>query len=123
MQSYPVGGLMFARLGAKAMLVAALAAMVFFGIGLIGIGFATWLAVKFGPAGGYLLAGGVLLLVAVVWMLFWMASRPRKKPEEKPDFASSIFATLARETPWAAVASAGLVGIANLFLNRNKSKK
>jgi hypothetical protein len=36
---------------------------------------------------------------------------------------NSLFTTLARETPWAAVAGAGLVGIANLFLNRHKNKK
>ncbi len=114
---------MFARLSAKAMLVAGLAAMVFFGIGLIGLAIATWLAMQFGAAGGYLIAGGILLAIPTLWILVWLAARPRKKPEEKPDFASSIFATLARETPWAAVLSAGLVGALNLFLNRNKNKK
>jgi hypothetical protein len=114
---------MFARLGAKLMQIAALAAMVFFGIGLVGVGAATWLAAQFGPAGGYLITGGVLLMIALVWMLIWKVSQPRKKPEPKNDFASSIFATLAREAPWGAVASAGLVGIVNLFLNRHKNKK
>jgi hypothetical protein len=114
---------MFGRLSAKAMLVAAFAAMVFFGIGLIGLAVATLLAAKFGIAGGYLMAGGILLLVPVVWIVILFASRPRKKPQEKNDLMNMIFATLARETPWAAVAGAGLVGIANLFLNRNKTKK
>jgi hypothetical protein len=114
---------MFGRLSAKAMLVAAFAAMVFFGIGLIGAGVATLLAAKFGIVGGYLIAGGILLLLPILWIIILFASRPRKKPEEKNDFMTLIFATLARETPWAAVAGAGLVGIANLFLNRNKTKK
>jgi hypothetical protein len=114
---------MFARLSAKAMLVAGLAAMVFFGIGLIGLAGATWLAARFGAAGGYLIAGGVLLAIPILWILIWLAARPRRKVEEKPDIASSIFTALARETPWAAVLGAGLVGIANLFLNRNKNKK
>jgi hypothetical protein len=114
---------MFGRLSAKAMLVAAFAAMVFFGIGLIGLAVATFLAAKFGMVGGYLIAGGILLLVPVLWILILLGSRRRKKPEEKNDLMNMIFATLARETPWAAVAGAGLVGIANLFLNRNKPKK
>ncbi len=36
---------------------------------------------------------------------------------------NSIFTALARETPWAAVVGAGLLGVTNLFLNRNKNKK
>jgi hypothetical protein len=105
------------------MLLAGLAAMVFFGIGLIGLAIATMLTAKFGAAGGYLIAGAILLLIPILWILVMLASRPRKKPEEKPDFASTIFASVARETPWAAVLGAGLVGVANLFLNRNKNKK
>jgi hypothetical protein len=114
---------MFARISAKAMVIAGLAALVFFGVGLIGVGVATWLAAKFGPAGGYLIAGAIFLLVALMWMLVWLSAGSRKKPEEKPDIASSIFTAMARETPWAAVLGAGLVGVANLFLNRNKNKK
>jgi hypothetical protein len=114
---------MFRRLSAKAMLVAAFAAMVFFGIGLIGVSIATLLTAKFGAAGGYLIAGGILLLIPILWIIILFASRPRKKPEEKNDFVNAIFTVLARETPWAAVMGAGLVGIASLFLNRNKTKK
>ena len=36
---------------------------------------------------------------------------------------NSLFTAMARETPWAAVVGAGLVGAFNLFLNRNKNKK
>ena len=114
---------MFARLSAKVMLVAALAAMMFFGIGLIGLAGATLLAARFGIAQGYLIAGAVLVAIPLLWLVIKLASRPRKKLEEKPDFATALFTTLARETPWAAVASAGLVGIASLFLNRHKNKK
>jgi hypothetical protein len=112
---------MFARLSAKAMLLAALAAMVFFGIGLIGSGLATWLSIQFGPSGGYLIAGGVLIVAAILWVLLLSASRPRRKPEEK-DFTTSLFTAMARETPIVAILGAGLVGVANLFLNRNKNK-
>ena len=113
---------MFARLSAKAMLLAALAAMVFFGIGLVGLAIATWLSTQFGPAGGYLIAGGVLILVPILWVLLLAVSRPRKKPPEK-DFTTTLFTAMARETPWVAVLGAGLVGVANLFLSRNRNKK
>ncbi len=113
---------MFARLSAKAMLLAALAAMVFFGIGLVGLATATWLATQFGVAGGYLMAGGLLILIPILWILLMAASRPRKKPEEK-DFTTILFTAMAREAPWVAVLGAGLVGVANLFLSRNKNKK
>jgi hypothetical protein len=36
---------------------------------------------------------------------------------------TAIIAALAKETPWIAVVGAGLAGVANLFLNRNKSGK
>jgi hypothetical protein len=112
---------MFARLSAKAMLLAALAAMVFFGIGLIGLATATWLSVQFGVAGGYLIAGGLLILIPILWVLLLAASRPRRKPAEK-DFTTSLFTAMARETPIAAILGASLVGVASLFLNRNKNK-
>ncbi len=74
---------MFGRLSAKAMLVAGFAAMVFFGIGLIGLAVATLLAEKFGVAGGYLIAGGILLLIPILWIIILSASRPRKNAKKK----------------------------------------
>jgi hypothetical protein len=36
---------------------------------------------------------------------------------------TAIIAALAKETPWIAVVGAGLAGMAELFLNRNKPRK
>jgi hypothetical protein len=117
---------MFARLGAKIVMATGAVALVFFGIGLIGLAIATVLTPHFGAAGGYAIAGGVLSGPPLLWAVIVVASRrarPAPPSSGGRDLMSSIFAALARETPWAAVVGAGLVGVANLFLNRNKTKK
>jgi hypothetical protein len=117
---------MIARLTAKLVFVAAAIALVFFGIGLIGLAIATALVPYVGTALGYAIAGAILLLPPFLWALVVSASQPAKKPVAEGggrDLMNSIFTALARETPWAAVMGAGVVGIANLFLNRNKNKK
>jgi hypothetical protein len=116
---------MFARLSAKLVMVATAIAMVFFGVGLIGLAVATALARYFGAAGGYAIAGAILLGPALLWAAIICASVPAKRavPSGGRDLMSSMFSALARETPWAAVLGAGLMGAANLFLNRNKTKK
>jgi hypothetical protein len=117
---------MFAQLSAKVIAVAAAVALVFFGVGLIGFAIATVLAPHFGIAGGYAIAGAIFLVPPLLWAIIVIASRPAKQavpPSGGRDLMNALFAALARETPWAAVVGAGLVGVANLFLNRNKSKK
>jgi len=117
---------MFARLSAKIIVVGAAVALVFFGIGLIGLAIATVLAPHFGAAGGYAIAGAVLLVPPLLWAILVIATRPARRavpPSPGGDLMNSLFAALARETPWVAVVGAGLVGAANLFLNRNKTKK
>jgi len=52
---------MFARLTAKAILVATAIAMAFFGIGLLGMALAGALASALGVVGGYAVTGAVLL--------------------------------------------------------------
>jgi hypothetical protein len=118
---------MFARLGAKAILLAAAIAMAFFGVGLIGLAVATVLAPYFGAAEGYAIAGAILLVPPLSWAAIMILTR-RARPSATPpsggrDLMNSVFTALARETPWAAVAGAGLIGVVNLFLNRNKTKK
>jgi hypothetical protein len=117
---------MFARLNAKLVFVAASVALVFFGIGLLGLAIATALLPYVGAALGYAIAGAILLLPPLVWAVI-ASSEPAKKPVQENgggrELMNSLFTALARETPWAAVAGAGLVGVANLFLNRNKNKK
>ncbi len=114
---------MLTRLTAKLVMVAAAIALVFFGIGLIGLAIATLLTPHFGAAGGYAIAGAIMLVPPLLWAAIVCIARPpcREAPPNR-DLMNSIFSGLARETPWAAVVGAGLVGVANLFLNRNKPK-
>jgi hypothetical protein len=115
---------MLARLSAKAVLLAISLGMAFFGVGLLGFALAKSLTVLFGEAGAYAIAGGVLLLPPFFWALIKMAFRPAKPP---PTPASGVFAALiaavAKETPWIAVAGAGLTGLIEMFLKRNKPRK
>ena len=115
---------MLARLSAKAVLLAVAVGMAFFGVGLLGFALAESLIVRFGPAGAFAIAGGVLLLPPFFWAIARLAFRP--KPPPRPA-AAGLFATLiaavAKEAPWAAVVGAALTGVAELFLNRNKPGK
>src|ERR1700719_2020770 len=99
---------MFARLGAKLVMAAVAIALVFFGIGLIGFAIATLLTPHFGAASGYAMAGAILFLPALIWACIVCISRPRRRePPPGQELIKSVFAVLARETPWAAVVGAG----------------
>ncbi len=117
---------MFARLTAKAILAAAAIAMAFFGIGLLGLALASALVQALGVAGGYALAGGILLVPPLIWVVAGTISRPRKPPPPPPannELTRALLAAVAKETPWVAIIGAGIVGAVNMFLNRNKSAK
>ena len=118
---------MFARLSAKAILLAAAIALVFFGIGLIGLGIAASLEPFVGAAWAYAIAGGAFPAAASD-----LGDRHRQLPSGPARTArhagarqimTAIFAALAKETPWIAIVGAGLAGAAELFLNRNKPQK
>jgi hypothetical protein len=117
---------MFARLSAKAVLLAAGVALVFFGVGLIGLGIAAGLEPFVGAAWGDVITGALFLLPPLIWALAIISARPaRPAPVDtgSRQIMTAIIAALAKETPWIAVVGAGLAGVANLFLNRNKAGK
>ena len=116
---------MFARLSARVILLAAGMALVFFGVGLIGLGIAAALTPLVGAAWGDVSAGGLFLLPLLIWALAIVSIRPPRRAENSGarQIMAAIFAALAKETPWIAVVGAGLAGITELFLNRNKSRK
>ncbi|HEX4177033.1 MAG TPA: hypothetical protein VHY57_01290 [Rhizomicrobium sp.] len=115
---------MFARLTAKAVLAAAVIAMAFFGIGLLGMALASFLVKAVGPVGGYALSGVVLLVPPLVWAAVMHLSQPKKQPAPvNNELVRVLLAAVAKETPWIAIVGAGLASAANLFLNRNKSQK
>ena len=94
---------MLARLSAKAVLLAIGLGMAFFGIGLLGFALAESLVERFGAAGAFAIAGGVLLLPPFFWAIARLAFRPKPPP---PSAAAGIFtalivAALAKKRPWA----------------------
>jgi predicted dinucleotide-binding enzyme len=115
---------MFARLIAKAILAAAGIAMAFFGVGLLGTALALALAKTVGVVDAYALAGAVLLVPPLIWVIVKLSSRPKKRAATADsELTRVLLAAVAKETPWVAIIGAGLVGAANMFLNRSKSPK
>jgi hypothetical protein len=116
---------MFARLTAKAVLAAAAIAMAFFGIGQLGMALASALVAALGTVGGYAVAGAVFLLPPLIWAIVIHVSRARRPPPPpvNNELMRVLLAAVAKETPWIAIIGAGLAGVANMFLNRNKSPK
>lgn len=114
---------MFARLIAKALLVTAAAALIFFGIGLLGVALAHVLTAFFGAAGAYAVAGAALLVLALGLVGILALTKPRRRPPPPPGaFVSMLMGSLAKDLPWAAVLSAGLAGVTEMLLKRNRNK-
>ena len=110
---------MFARFGAKFLLMAAATALVFFGVGLLGLALAAALVTQLGTAGAYALTGGIMLLTVLAGMGIHAAMRQRRPPPPPPQgLAGLLLGNLARDLPWAAVISAGVAGLADLMLKR-----
>lgn len=114
---------MFARLSAKALILVAAAALIFFGVGLLGVALASALAAMVGIAGAYAVAGVVMLLLALAIVGLMALARPRRPPPPPPGaFISLLLGGLAKDLPWAAVLSAGLAGVTELLLKRNRTR-
>jgi hypothetical protein len=117
---------MFARLSAKAILLAAGIALVFFGVGLIGLGIAASLEPFIGAAWADAVTGILFLLPPLIWAIAIVSIRPARPAPANAgarQIMTAIVAALAKETPWIAIVGAGLAGAADLFLNRNKPQK
>ena len=122
------GGFMFARSECKSMSWhGAAIALIFFGVGLIGLGIAAGLEPFVGAPWADAIAGAVFPAAA-----FDLGGRHRQHPSgparaarhrRRPPDHDSDLRGAAKETPWMAMVGAGLAGAADLFLNRNKPKK
>ncbi len=114
---------MFARLGAKFLLLVAAAALVFFGVGLLGLALASALVAQFGNTGAYALTGGIMLLVVLAGFGVSAIFRPRRPPPPPPqNFFALLMGALARDVPWPAVASAGLLKLVDVIVKRQRAK-
>jgi hypothetical protein len=114
---------MFARIGAKAVLLVMALAAVFFGVGLLALSIAVALAPLVGQAWGDAIAGAILVVPPLLWALVVSLSAPPRRPPANNGVLGMMFGALARETPWLAVVGASLAGIAEMVLNRNKPRK
>ena len=112
---------MLARLAAKAFLAMVGVALIFFGVGFIVLGIATALRPYVGGAWADVIAGAIFLGPPLIWAIAIASTRPPKPAPSQ--VAAELLTTLARETPWLALLSAGLAGAANMFRKRHKSRK
>ncbi len=111
---------MFARLATKILLLVAAAALVFFGIGLLGLAGATFLIAQVGAATAYAVAGGIMVLAGLVIVLVMRTRRP--PPPPPGGFATLLLGALAKDLPWATVLSAGLAGVTEMVLKRRRTR-
>ena len=115
---------MFARLAAKALLLAACAALIFFGIGLLGVALASALAASLGVTAAYAVSGATLLVLALLVVAIMSLVKPRRPPPPPPGaFISMLLGGLARDLPWAAVLSTGLAAVTEMLLKRKGRAK
>jgi hypothetical protein len=112
---------MFARLSAKALLLTAAAALIFFGVGLLGMAMASALVALLGTAGAYAVTGAVMLFLSLVIVGLMALAKPRRPPPPAAGaFATMLLGALAKDLPWAAVVSAGIAGVTEMLLRRNR---
>ncbi len=118
-----------ARMGAKAAAAAVLAligvALIFFGVGFLAYALASALAPALGVSGGAAVTGAVFVVPPFVWALIMLSLRqPARKPVIPPNgLWVTLFAAIARETPWIAILGAGVVAAAEIFLSSRTRKK
>ncbi|HEY5347404.1 MAG TPA: hypothetical protein VIJ72_04360 [Rhizomicrobium sp.] len=99
------------------------AALVFFGVGLLGYAIAVALAPVLGAAGGAAVAGAIFVLPPFLWAILAAAFRaPRKKPAPagSAELLTAVIAGLAKEVPWIAILGAGIVGASEMIFKRKK---
>jgi len=114
---------MFARLSAKALIFTAAAALIFFGIGLLGVALASAPVAVVGLTGAYALAGAIMLGLALAIVGIMAVTKPRRPPPPPPGaFLTLLLGGLAKDLPWAAVISAGLAGVTEMLLKRNRNR-
>jgi hypothetical protein len=112
------------RIGAAALLAIIGLTMVVFGVGFLGYAIAAALAPFLGVAGGAAVAGGIFVGPPFLWALLALLIRREAppKPVAPGGLWLTLFAAIAKETPWVAIVGAGLVAAAEIFLVRGKRK-
>jgi hypothetical protein len=117
------------EMGVKAAAAAVLAligvALIVIGVGFLAYAISAALAPSLGVAGGAAVTGAIFAGPPFFWAIIILALR--RPPPPKPVIAPSglwltLFAAIAKETPWVAIVGAGLVAAAEIFLSRRTRK-
>ena len=116
---------MGARIAAGAVLGLIGLLLIIFGVGYLAFALSTALSSSLGVAGGAAVTGGIFVGPVFLWAIILLLMR--RAPPPKPAIAPgglwlTLFAAIAKETPWIAIAGAGVVGALELFLTRGKRK-
>jgi hypothetical protein len=115
-----------AQLGLKAAAAAVLAfiglLLVFFGVGFLAYAIAAALTPALGVAAAAAVTGGIFAGPPFLWAIIILAFR-RPPPQAPTGLWLTLFAAVAKETPWVAIVGAGLVAAAEIFLAARKPRK
>ncbi|MBL6939789.1 MAG: hypothetical protein ISS15_11325 [Alphaproteobacteria bacterium] len=116
------------KIGAGAVLAIIGLLLLILGVGYLGMAVVTALTPALGAAGAYAVTGGIFVGPAFFWAILTLLLT-RKPPPQKAELGSAerglwtvLFAAIAKETPWIAIAGAGLVAAAEIFLATRKKK-
>jgi hypothetical protein len=109
---------MGARVASSIILLIALAALIWFGLGFAGYAIWAGLTPAVGEAAAAAIAAFALLLVPIIALVVLAMRRPPRVENEGA--AIAIFAAIARSKPLMAVAGAALVALAEIFLKKRK---
>ena len=115
---------MGAKIAASAVLAIIGLLLVVFGVGFMSYALALALTPYLGAAGGAAVTGAVFVGPPVLWAgLTLMRAPPKPKPAPAPSSLwMALFAAIAKETPWIAIAGAALMAAAEMFLLRPRRK-
>ncbi len=113
------------RIGAGMVLAIVGLTLMVFGVGFLGYALAAALTPSLGVAGAAAVTGGIFVGPPFLWAIVILLLR--RPPPPKPAAAPSglwltLFAAIAKETPWVAIVGAGLVAAAELFLATRRRK-
>ena len=116
---------MGARIAASVVLGLIGLLLVVFGVGYLMYGLAMALTPALGTAGGAAVTGGIIVGPIFLWAIIILAlRRTPPKPVHAPSNGlwMALFAAIAKETPWIAIAGAAVMAAAEMFLLRPRRK-
>lgn len=93
-------------------------AMIFVGVAFIAYAIAVALTPSLGMAGAAAVAGGILLVGPMFWVLVTLLWKPAPPPKPQPSPLMAFVTGLLADKPVIAAGIAALVGVADMLLKR-----